>query len=265
MKLRLVYYFYAPTVEYPLIYDYHFACLKRFSNNFDEALIILAVDNEYDYEYINSLKCKFLNIFDSIKTITFKVYKNNIYYREALAFKQEIIDTLKSSDSLTFFAHSKGYTNVFDENLKYWVCAMYYFNLRDINKIKYTLSAELTIFYSYMVIRGSEVASKYKWHFPGSFYWINCPYLYLEKGDNLPVLSNRWYAEMFPGSIYELSSSSFNKIRKARWAAKYFLEGNYNCYEKFKYLTSLVYSKEDQENLDNFVKSIDKEIELKNK
>lgn len=260
MKLKFVYYFYAPKQEFPLIYDYHFACLKRFNNVFDEVLIVLSVDDITDYDYINSLKIKFIEIFKYTKTLTFKVYKNDYYYREALAFKNEIVDTISTSDSLTFFAHSKGFTNDFNENLKYWTCAMYYFNLRDIEEVKTNLTTEITVFYSYLVMRGSEIPTKYKWHFPGTFYWINCPFLYLDKGTNFPELTNRWYAEMFPGNMYELSSNVF-QIHKARWAADYFLEGNYNCYDDFTYLLSLAFSENDRKMLDDFVNDIDREIQ----
>lgn len=261
MNLRLVYYYYAVKGDFPLIYKYHLVCLKKYNKIFDEVLIVIAVDDENDLEYINSLKIKFLQIFDSCKNISFKIYKNNTYYREAIAFKQEIIDTLPQSDTLTFFGHSKGFTNEFTEQLKKWVCAMYYFSLRDPDKVKHDLMVELSIFYGYMVMRGSEISSKYNWHFPGSFYWINCPYLHMEKGDSIPKMSNRWYVEMLPGSIYKLSSTKY-EFHKARWPGKYFLEGNYNCYVEFTYLLKLVFSEEDIEKFNKFVEEIDKEVEI---
>lgn len=262
MRLKFVYWFYAPKEdEFPLIYKYHFACLKRYINIFDDILIILAVEDVNDVEYINKLERKFLDL-NIGKNLSFKIYKNDSYFREAIGFKNEIIDKLSTSEDLVFFGHSKGYTNIFSQSLKYWVAAMYYFSLNDIEKVKQNLVSDLSMFYGYIAMRGSAVCSKYKWHFPGSFYWLNCPCIAAEVQD-IPKLTNRFYVEMFPGMLSELVERKNNhgKVPRVAWPGHYFLDGNYNFYVNSRYYLSLCFSKEEIEGLDKFVKELDAEVE----
>lgn len=259
MKLKLVYYFYAPADRYfPTIYKYHFACLKRYMNMFDDILIIIAVDDVNNKELINYIENIFIN-FGVYKNISFKIYKNDPYLREAIAFKNEIVDTLDTSEYLTFFGHSKGFTNIFSGALKYWVLSMYYFALEDIEEVKRKMIDGLCVFYGFAIMRGSCVSSKYKWHFPGSMFWINCPHLNMEYGNQIPKLGNRSYVEMFPGSVIDLPLNN-NEIHKVDWPGQYFLEGNYNFYESCPYLLSLAFSKDDYNKFVNFVDEIDSHI-----
>lgn len=258
MKLRFVYYFYVPkNKEFPEIYKYHFACLKRYLNLFDDIIIILALDDPNDKDLIHYIEDIFIKMI--YKNISFKIYKNDPYLREAIAFKNEIVDTLPISEYLTFFGHSKGFTNIFSNALKYWILAMYYFALEDLDNVKKKMIEGLCVFYGFAIMRGSCVSSKYKWHFPGSMFWINCPHLYMEYRDEIPNLGNRSYVEMFPGSIIDLPANN-NDIHKVDWAGQYFLEGNYNFYENCPYLLKLSLAKEQYHKFVDFVAEIDKEV-----
>ncbi len=256
MKLKFVYWFYAPNREFPIIYKYHFACLRRYINVFDDILIILAVDDTNDIAYINKLEKMFLDL-NIGKNLSFKIYQNDPIFREALGFKNEIIDNLYNSKELVFFGHSKGFTNILSPSLKYWIAAMYYFNLSNIDKVKYHLMEDLSMFYGYTVMRGAAVSNKYNWHYPGSFYWLNCPAIAAEV-KHIPNFTNRFYAEMFPGMVTELTMEQF---RKGSWAGRYFLEGDYNFYINSRYYLSLCFSEEEMQQLDEFVAELDKEVE----
>lgn len=256
--MKLVYWFYAPKMEFPLIYDYHFACLKQYINLFDDIVILLAVDDIYDVEHINNMERLFLD-FNISKNISFKIYKNNPELREAEGFKKEVVDKLYDTDQLVFFAHSKGFTNIMSPSLKYWIAAMYYFNLSDIYSVKHYLRNDLAMFYGHVAMRGPGVSNKYNWHYPGSFYWLN-PSSIAAEAKHIPNITNRFYAEMFPGMITDMWTGQF---RKAAWPGKYFLEGDYNFYINSRYYLSLCFSEEDMKKLDEFVSRLDIEINLK--
>lgn len=223
LKKRLVYHLYVPDHYVPEIYKYHFACLKYFANVFDEYVINLVMENPDDADTIKKMEIMFLSYM--YKNITFNVVQNDKNIREVYTFKTEIIDKISSSNTLTFFAHSKGMTNDFNESLIRWICYMYYFSLNFIDNMYYKLLGSTPrIFYGPMIYYADILTPvKYHWLYPGSFYWINMPSLYnYSLMYPLPKIEGRCYAENFPGNITNLKTAALHEQLGVAEADYYF-------------------------------------------
>lgn len=260
---RLVFHLYIPEGETPEIYKYHFACIKYFSNIFNEFVIVISTDNLND-EKILKYKQKFLPL---CKNITFKVIENK-EYREVQTFKDEILDKLEYDNSFTFFAHSKGTTNEFNDSLITWICYMYYFCLRSVDKVNEVFTGQAPntgMFYGPMAFYSEEVLSsvKYHWHYPGAFYWVNMLALHnYSTNESIPKIDGRSYAENFPGNIVPLKDIHPSLVR-CRFAGNYFIKGPfaYDLYYKCPTVLRYCFSENDLNELNNFIEHIKNNLE----
>ena len=221
---KLVYHFYLEEgFEENIANIVHFRCLEKYSNIFNESIIVISPKEPQNEALINKAKGFLINVLKS-PILTFKVAKNTRYY-EAQTFYDEIMSKLNESEGLTFFAHNKGVSNVLNnaiskESVMRWICGMYYFNLNFIDEVENRLCADFlgTFFGSYLMT-GENVSSKNKLWYAGTFYWLNSGRLlkYCERENiKLPKISDREYAEWLPGEIMDWGNgnklSSHNKM-----------------------------------------------------
>ena len=217
---RLIFHFYAmPDYEKNPAYKMHFACLKRYSHLFDSAKFFISVDDTSNRSLITSVAAKIVSC-GFVENVEFVVVKNTIY-REALTFKDEIADKMDELSGLTFFAHTKGVSNVsspendVDSVLK-WIFGCYYLSLERIddvhNQMQVYQPQNQRFFYgSFLkeVLPEYGGGTKYGAEYEGSFYWINGQPLYdYINENNLPMPRNfgRFYAERFPGDIFPIDN-----------------------------------------------------------
>ena len=205
---RLIFHMWIPpkgSTQYELPENLHFACLKRFSNVFTEALFILSTDDVNDSDTLSLYKSRILSCGFN-RNVTFKVIENTMYY-ESLTFYNEIASKLSELDGLTFFGHSKGLTNYHgnEENTIYWVLASYYFNLNWMDEVERMLLSYQQYYYGTLLSLVDTIPNRYKWYYAGTFMWINTRKLneYGVKYDGavVPPLVDRSYSELFPGNM----------------------------------------------------------------
>lgn len=258
--IRLVYHFYINdnTLQSELT-KLHFACLKQYSLLFSDVLFVISLDDITRYDLISAVESKLCSL-QFRGNLRFKIIKNDPYMREVDTFKSEIFDKLNDLDGITFFAHNKGTTNNYDDNLMYWIVAMYYFNLNYIEDVlKNLISYNSCIFYGPNPVadtsenKGNQAWNNtYSWVYPGTFYWINTKRAYVQmKNNNIDVLfDNRFAAENFPGNLCKLE----------KWTAGYptdFYGINFcDWYHSTKaYIKSMV-NETELEKFDNFYNKI---------
>lgn len=202
-KKRLVFAFYLSeeTFNNPIA-NIHFYFLSRYINMFDEVIVGIIKDDGLSDFYIEEFEKRFLSFYH--KNISFKIYENT-QYRETLVFYNEIATKLAELDGVTFFAHGKYSSEMDTEELIEWICGLYYFNL----EYEYDYQATGVCFWGNPLITESDffikaITNKYRWYYSGTFYWTKTQELHkymTKKGIELPVLTNRYYDEMFPGEI----------------------------------------------------------------
>jgi len=256
IKLRLVYYFWLPDNGFNEMYDLHFKCLEKFSNIFNESIFFIAVDDINNKETLKvaaDIENKLINI-GFFKNVTFNIIENNKTLREAKVFKEEISDKLINLDGLTFFAHTKGIStyNVNVENNKAWVAAMYYFNLKFIEEVKYYLCQCMFNSYGFFRCFDKEFDHiKNRWMYCGSFMWLNCQKIhhYINSQNiTVPELYDRGFAEDFVGNVTLWTCSA----SKGNWLTQ--KQDMYNkCIELLNVFTT---SEEDLIEFKKFLKEV---------
>lgn len=226
MKLRLIYSLY---IKDDLcnddIYQIHYKLIKKYKYVFDEIIIIFVMQDNYDIVF--RLKSLFIDLLDGIKSITFITETNDQNYREGIIYKNYIIDNLNEYDGLTFFAHSKGVSNMYGlehiDNLKLWIFSMYYLNLNWIDEVKNSISEYSTFGNKYcyggLYFKDKRHNNVHNWFYSGSFQWINTKKLYKYIKDNNIDISQyiskenerlKRCAELFLGSILLEENCAFH-------------------------------------------------------
>lgn len=236
---RMIYSFYVndDSFEHP-INKLHFKLLERYIHKFDEVIFCIIIDDRERYDLIQRIEEFVISIFH--KKLTFKIY-DNTDYRESLVFYNEIATQIKNLDGYTFFGHNKGISDVGSYYyIQMWVAAMYYFNL----ELDIALSANNSnIFYGALKTDGvnkcaekfyDTIIPKHNWCYCGTFFWGKYQELYklLEhRREEIPLLTNRWYSELFPGEVTE---TNYGNCYKGLWI----LETMVSCDNIDKYLKS---------------------------
>ena len=216
MKHRLIYHLYIPDSNIiPNIYEVHFFCLKRYAKIFDDAIYILSPENPSRLDLIIKYE-SIITGFGYTGTLKFVIEENDKYIREAKTFKKYILDDLGSyDDGITFFGHSKGATNEYNESLVDWILSIYYMCLNDIDKID-TKFGEIykMLFYGpyieYLSDPDLDETVYMRWLYPGSIYWLSTSSVAYEIGKNKNPsywTTGKWLAEGFPSAL--VSSPSY--------------------------------------------------------
>lgn len=220
MKKKLVFHFFiAKNWRDNPVYKIHFNCLSYYRSCFDEAYFALSLEDPNDLDSLYEVKQKLLDIFRGLSKIEFENVENTILC-ECPTFKKQIADKL-GEDDLVFFAHLKGTMNIkeFDSNWVYnWICGLYYFSLNEeyesnnkfITRV-FTNSEHYLSYGSYRLkfYLDQTTFNKYEWYYCGTFFWINSKRLkeYIKLNNiELPIMSDRFYAETFLGNIYNLQT-----------------------------------------------------------
>lgn len=218
---HLIFYFYAmPDYKSNPAYKMHFACLKRYSSVFDSSHFFISVDDISDRELFVNVATDIVSC-GFVENLTFTVVKNNPIYRESTVFKEEIADNLDSHSGLTFFAHTKGVTNISDgasntESILGWIFGCYYFSLEFLDEVHTQMQVfqpfcQRYFFGSFLknVPPDEGGGTKYGPEYEGTFYWINCVPLkdYLD-ANKIRISGNfgRFYSERFPGEFFDINS-----------------------------------------------------------
>lgn len=196
---RLIYsYYHSDKNETVFINKIHLKMLKRYINIFDEVVFCIIIDNVNDINAIKNIELNILKIYN--KNITFKVYENN-NYRETSVFYNEIFTKMNSLNGLTFFAHTKGQSEMesYEEAIAF-ILGSYFFSLENIDNI-----STYPFYGSFKMINNYPLPSrgnKYEWFYVGTFFWGDYMRIYSENKNNFPLFSTRWFNEMLPGDLY---------------------------------------------------------------
>ena len=183
VKTRMVFHWWIPSVKprhYHKINELHLECLKNYNTRFNESIMVLSCDDLSD-PYIEEFKRKIYDI-GLTGDIHIKIVENNIIYREAITYNNEILFKMDELDGITFFAHNKG-TSRYDmdnhdkeELLKQWIVFMYFMNLEDFNHVRHHLSTPVALCYGTMLYHNNDNTfyfNKHNWAYLGSFQWLN--------------------------------------------------------------------------------------------
>lgn len=212
-KKKLIYHLYVgEDFETNIGYKIHFNCLKHYINLFDSVIFVICID-----EYLrNELLLKvytWVNNLNFNGRITIDVVANT-FLRESITFKDYVVDANVSGE-FVFFAHSKGITNLRNENCNQqgiitWIILMYFYNLNFIREIENVFNGENCrpeIFYGSPLVKFNKEAYPVLGHrssceYSGTFFWINGPRFYnCRKIGAFPdiVIGGRDFAEQYPG------------------------------------------------------------------
>lgn len=212
---RLVFHFYAEKdYKENRAIKIHLRCLKFYHNIFDEAIFFIAVDDITNTDLIKSIEKDLIDC--EFKNVRFQVVQNDCY-REARTFYDQIICKLKTLDGMTFFGHTKGYTNykklpnhATPENLDIWITAMYYLSLNFIDEAEDFLfnHPRCNDFYGSFLSDWIDDNGIDHAIYSGTFYWLNCAQIFSRHylKEEPPVLDNLAYAETYPSTFYNKDS-----------------------------------------------------------
>ena len=208
---RLVFHFYCDNdYKSNRAIKIHLQCLKHYSSIFDEALFCICVDDLDNTDLIQSIEHDIIGC--GFNDIRFKLVKNTSY-REAKTFYDEIATKINELYGITFFGHTKGYTNYKNlpygadiENLDTWITGLYFLSLSDLDDVKNRLlGPPMNSFYGSFLSYCKEIDLIL---YSGTFYWINAPSLNDKIKNNIPLLDNCTYAENFLSKIFKYKEFS---------------------------------------------------------
>lgn len=219
MKKRLVFFVYVD-VGYmgSIIYNLHFALLKRYHKIFDAATIYFSLReiNDENMDFARELAKRVIDC-GFVSDVEFKIRKNT-NMREVDCFKEEVVSRIiNNTPELVFFTHTKGLSNEFNASLYRWICGMYYYALEseeDIdNHLIYRALPDTIrgggIFYGFpLLISGMENYIKERVFYAGTIYWINCGKAaqcnkaFGVNPEKDYVYGTRCFAEEFPGNNF---------------------------------------------------------------
>lgn len=212
MKKHLVFYWYVSVNNvHPEIYEMHKRALKRYYDRFDDAVFVISMDNSNNRsEEANALIDELRLIMGNVET-KFIVKENNRDTREAETYYNEVIKRLEYEDGLIFYAHTKGVSEGDDylsrERLYNWINLMYYGNLEHITEVEHSLTDNETEYISHGThyFDYNWPNQTYKWHYSGSFAWVNCERFRKYINENRyvkDIIQDRYLSESFLGNVY---------------------------------------------------------------
>lgn len=207
---RLIFHFYAEkNYKENRAIKIHLNCLKYYSHIFDEALFCIAIDDAEDKDLYKSVEKDLIDC--GFKDIRFKEVKNDVY-REARTFYEEVARNMSNLDGMTFFGHTKGYTNYIRmpngatvESLDQWITGLYYFSLNNVEEVEQNLFGQPFFNNFYGSFLSYCKIDCFGQDFPlysGTFFWVNGLQLSQEKFWHIPKLDTLAYAENFLSKYY---------------------------------------------------------------
>ena len=210
MNRRLVFFWYIDEAYRDcMAYRFHLMELCRHSHVFDEALFVMSM--KVDDPIHRSMARSFAEalVAGGFSKSTRFVFETNTIYREAKAFDDHVVSTVRSGDPATvFFGHSKGMSNVWNDSLFVWLCSMYYFGLERIWEIDDVLVNNRRVAYGFPAILSTKkhddmgfIKPKYGYYYAGTLFWVK-PFVLKTLIDEglagpIPGVTDRFYAEEF--------------------------------------------------------------------
>lgn len=231
LKKELVFYFYVTEDFFERKTNLvHLECLKEYAHIFDCATFYISVDDTENIEIIKKVEQRILSLpFNG--NITFVVHKND-ELRESGVFANEVLNKIKNEDSLLFFGHGKGFTNLdmYEErSMLEWLVGCYYLSFCFLDEMNYFINSNERTWFMYgsfplvdfnkytPEILSSPKANlylgriKYHWCYSGTFFWINTIRMreYIKMFDlEYPEIYDRYYSEKFLGNMFPLTNNA---------------------------------------------------------
>ena len=222
MKKVLKYYWYVSPTGWNPLYDIHLYNLKLYKGVFDEVEFIISFDcGEIELSKVEDTINKLKEIYPDAK---FTAFQNNKDNRESQYFYNEIEKKLDEFDDDTaiFFAHNKGLGTIYVTRIDCisWINLMYYYNLRFIDLVGEALKNEnVCAIGHFKMYYPHWDKCKYKWHFPGTYFWIVPSRIKKRldaKGENIPNWFDRYSTEGFLGSIFDYDDSACIEMKPSK-------------------------------------------------
>lgn len=230
MNKTLLYYLYVTPDFFDRITNLvNIECLRKYAHIFDNAKIILSLDDTKDYDLINKVEHLFVDL--GFKgNVSFVIHKND-EYRESMVFKEELADKLYDLDGLVFFGHGKGFSNLDTgyekQSMLHWIVGDYYLSLEFMEEAE-NLITGMNTFSTYgafpLVLKKREFDDdhlskdeqylgriKYNWCYSGTFFWINPARIYDHLAifkQEIPKIHDRYYSEKFLGNVMSFESNA---------------------------------------------------------
>ena len=172
MKKNLLYHCYIKDIDNineTMIFN--LKCLEIYIDVFDgKKIVYVAVDSVGRYSNEKIVEAlPILKRFDEIH-----LFENHPIHRESESLIRLLSQVKDSTDSISFYGHSKGSTHPIDNTLRNWILCMYYFNLDG----DYLKEAEQQLSTNYTTSGILKKDCKTDgiigdWHYSGAFFWIN--------------------------------------------------------------------------------------------
>jgi len=172
MKKNLLYHCYIKDIiDINKTMIFNLKCLEMYMHIFNgKKIVYVALNNVGRYSNEKIVEAlPILKRFDEIH-----LFENHPIHRESESLIELLGHVKDSTDSISFYAHSKGNTHPIDNTLKNWILCMYYFNLSDdyLKEVEQKLSGNYTT--SGILKKDCKVDGiRGDWHYSGAFFWIN--------------------------------------------------------------------------------------------
>ena len=213
MKKTLVYHIYlCDDIDTNKAYRINLECLKYFIHIFDKVIFVNVMNDLSDM----ALRKKGIDFITEIgyKGDTDIVFRKNTDIGEAATVRDFVFNDYGGidNDSAVFFGHTKGVGN-FKKNedndanrfsMFMWILVLYFYNFNFINEMEDNFmgrDTHIKLFHGALLMNYKKriVPSIPKFHYSGSFYWLNKPFFKKMGGIKEYPFSSRYDAEFLPG------------------------------------------------------------------
>lgn len=152
--------------------------------------------------------------FEGIRIDEWQTITNNKKIREVAAHI-DLLESVKDTPGVTFYAHTKGVTRGPNPAVKYWVEASYEVNLDDWSSVERALS-QYSMCGAFKHYGMFSLPNNFRWHYSGTFYWFRNDDVFSrnwKKVDRTFIGAEAWPAFMFKST--ETACIAFDDIRNA--------------------------------------------------
>lgn len=205
----LVFHFFVPDdYETNLAIKMHLECLRRYASVFDRAEFYISTRSGNE-TLLTKAKKEIFSLYQW-NDIKIKVVEADDFC-EARTFKENVVDKIdKFNDTLIFFGHTKGTTNVvnFSDNAEHflkWIHALYFYSLEFVYEVEKKLLCAFQGRFRSLFGPMMEVNDNGHAGYPGAFYWLNPMAISNDRARGyvkIDKLADRIFVEAFP-SIYK--------------------------------------------------------------
>ena len=223
MKKTLVYHIYLQDdIDTNLGYKINAECLKYYIDVFDKVKFVMVMDDMSNV----ALRNKGIEFANSIgfNKETDIYFRQNTELGECATVRDFVVNYEKDCDEYVFFGHTKGITyfgdktpNVSKQSMFIWMLVSYFYNLNFIKEVNDVFTGKgfpVKAFYGALLMRFQKKSEDEKliplmipkFHYSGSFYWVNKPYLFkIANKINLDkvTFNYRYDTEFLPGYLFD--------------------------------------------------------------